>query len=269
MFLYLIQCKSSEVIKQSELLDNINSIKLFLTWDYSHDDALFLPNSSWAEGRNLLIKEAKNLIQKNKLLIKYITIIDGDAIPDSKNWLNYQEFLEHKNMLMCIPRMEKSKCFERHSDKILNRKYQRALYIDEQVQSFRLDFFDLVSDYLYTKKFDDVCWWYSCEISQYTLRYVLKGEIIQYNDFSIRNDVHGNYPSNFENKYIFRLISDFGIYSKIPLIKNGCNFVRIRLIIDSLISLFYKVIIPKKSIIDKDLIERLNFIKSVYHKYDL
>ena len=57
---YLIQGRAKEVPKVASLIKGTPSYKLMLSFDEKWSDCLFMPNSTWVEGRNILLQMAKN-----------------------------------------------------------------------------------------------------------------------------------------------------------------------------------------------------------------
>jgi len=57
-FIYLVQGKSELIRNYFHLLGNPNSEVIFLTYDRPIEEAIFFPNSTWAQGRNKLLETA-------------------------------------------------------------------------------------------------------------------------------------------------------------------------------------------------------------------
>jgi len=57
-FLYLIQGRSDLIKNYLNLVNRDNADAIFLTYDKQIDEAIFFPNSTWAQGRNKILEIA-------------------------------------------------------------------------------------------------------------------------------------------------------------------------------------------------------------------
>ena len=75
-FIYLVQGKSEYISKFFFLQERKRAHALFLTYDAKVEGALYLPESTFAQGRNKLLIEAEKL--KNNYL--YYIFLDDDVV---------------------------------------------------------------------------------------------------------------------------------------------------------------------------------------------
>ena len=89
-FIYLIQGRAEEVPKLSALINTETADLITLTFDAELKDSYFLPNSTWLEGRNLLLNKAKNKTVK----YKYYIFLDDDIVFEKGSFEEFEKQLE-------------------------------------------------------------------------------------------------------------------------------------------------------------------------------
>lgn len=194
-FIYLVQGKMSD-LKHFEHLNRENSVLMSLSWDEAPKDKVnprhyFLPESTWTEGRNFLLKKAIECTEE----WEYIVFVDGDARGSSEGFLEFEEFLIEYKPALGLPLVDQIKKSGRFIPEAL---VQTQTSFDQVMQAYRRDVVLESICVPYSQDLDNESWWYACEINQYlTLKYY-EGSILQFNRFEVFNSNHSN-SENIEN----------------------------------------------------------------------
>ena len=129
-FLYLVQGQSDLISKNSHLAHRKDADAIFLTYDRPIKNAIFLPNSSWAQGRNKLLEAA---LQKDVFL--YYIFCDDDIRFKTGGWDQFEESLLSVRPAVAVPvSTPKTK-----KTPLKGLKYQAFLINDEQMMAFHHD----------------------------------------------------------------------------------------------------------------------------------
>lgn len=188
-FLYLIQGRKKNVLKYS-YLQNAKSDLITLTFDFKILDNelksisnIFLPKSSWAEGRNKQLELSKKL--ETKYL--YYIFIDDDVEFVKGNFSDFEQRLMQNKPAIGIPLLAIIKNTNRFNPKL---KIQHPIAIDQQMQAYH---YKVLSESIVMPletKFDNLSWWYSCEINGFLILSYYRGYIMQFNDILVDNIGH-------------------------------------------------------------------------------
>ena len=261
-FLYLIQGCCSNVIKY-KTLNNIYSDVITLTYDYEISQIdfpsiknIYLPNSTWAEGRNFQLNFAKNLSNN----YEYYIFMDDDVEFKTGSFLEFQNLLSQTKPAIGIPLLDIIKHSNRYNN---NLSIQHPVAFDQAIQAFHRI---VINDNIvlpYVTNFDEMSWWYSCEINTYLSLSFYLGKIMQYNDFLVENKGHN---WDIDSKISLSINSKY----KGGVSKEGLDairtFIKLKYPITRKIvnSLFHDNTFPKIIYIDKTKINFRTIIDSLY-----
>lgn len=188
-FLYLIQGRKENVIKYS-YLQNANSDLIALTFDFEILENelisilnIFLPKSSWAEGRNKQLEESKKLNTK----YLYYIFIDDDVEFVKGNFSDFEQRLIKNKPAIGLPLLTIIKNTNRFNPQL---KIQHPVAVDQQIQAYH---YRVIQDSIVMPletRFDHLSWWYSCEINGFLILSHYRGYIMQFNDILVDNIGH-------------------------------------------------------------------------------
>ena len=268
MIYYLVQGEAYQYADRMAEMADSGAEVIFLTWDKQIDGALFLPNSTWAQGRNFLLQH----VLKNNYNFEYLVFIDGDARPIKGSWQEFNEFLINKKPQACMPLMLYTQYLLHNLLKRLNStifipKYQRALAHDTQVVACRKDVIHEVGKIMHPTIFDNLCWHYNGMIFQAILKYLMPHNIIQFNGLEVGNNSHLQYPIEHDGYYITNFLEKIGLLSLFPVWEfksfNNINLNRVKNLLNSFIELFYFIPFPIKEF---DVAKRAVYVKQCLKK---
>lgn len=163
---------------------------LYLTWKSEAEGSIFLPNSTWTEGRNALLRAAKALPNKYLYYIFMdddisITDQDGGAIPHP--YRQFEEFL-----LKCQPAVGYCSYDWQHRSPGM---YNCGYNFDACFNAFHIEAIDNLLPYY--GRLDKFSWFYSqsfvimlCGVLYNNYRY-------QLNSLKVSNTQHRAYPQEF------------------------------------------------------------------------
>jgi hypothetical protein len=189
-YVCLLQGRASE-INNFKFLQTEYSKVISLSWDFEltentvSDHHYFLPNSTWAEGRNFLLQKALEHFPE----FNYVIFLDGDLKITKGNFVDFLEFLDIYKPDLGIPLSSQIKESFRF---IPSCSVQTQVSFDQIMQAYSSK---TVTDKIclpFDTQFDSLSWWYSCEINQYlTVKYY--GEkVLQFNELVIDNTHHSD-----------------------------------------------------------------------------
>jgi hypothetical protein len=180
-FLYLVQGSADNIKKYFHLKDRKNSDAIFMTYDKQIEQALFLPNSLWSNGRNKMLEHVLSL----GINYKYYIFCDDDVEFISGSWDIFEKSLKTLNPAVAVPIFPKTK----HTP-LPFLSYQSFLLNDEQMIAIH---HEVVKDRIlvpYWDEFDKTHCWPSCEIQELLIQNFYFSNIIQFNNIEISNDLH-------------------------------------------------------------------------------
>ncbi len=151
--------------------------------DFKSDFHIYFPNSTWASGRNLLLKEAKAL----QIDFDYYVFIDADLRISKGSFEQFETFLATFKPKLGLPLCDQVRDSYRYIPKAV---VQTQFSFDQICQAYRADVVFESICVPFETDFDSESWWYSCEINQYLSILHCRTEILQYNDFEIVNSRH-------------------------------------------------------------------------------
>ncbi len=187
-FIFLVQGRESE-LKSFTTLKTPNSKVITLSWDTNqngitpYDHHYFLPNSTWAEGRNFLLTKAINLYSD----YKYLIFLDGDMYLQAGKIEEFLNFLKTYEPVLGLPLSTQIKDSNRY---LPESEVQTQTSFDQIMQAYSRR---AVEDRIclpYITDLDHLSWWYSCELNQYLTTKYYERETLQFNNFIIENTHH-------------------------------------------------------------------------------
>ena len=195
-YIYLVQGQSQNLSKYFHLSERASSDSIFLTYDKEIEGAIFFPNSTWAQGRNRLLNEIKDVYK-----YKYIIFCDDDIEYISGSFDQFEKNLEKYQPAIAVPVVPRTK---KTRLKLFSNTIQAFLYNDEQMIAFHAD---VIADSVvipYYMEFDEVHWWATCQIQEILIQTFYKNVAVQFNDIEIDNICHNRYEVSEEGDREFR-----------------------------------------------------------------
>lgn len=149
----------------------------------------YYPNTTWAEGRNILLAEAK------KEIFDYVIFLDDDVNVSKGSFIYFENKLIDYKPWVGLPLCNEIKNSNRY---LKGHSIQRPVALDQLVQAYS---FGVVTDNIvlpFVTDFDSSSWWMSCEINAYLILRYYYENTLQFNDFEVINSNHaweeGNSP---------------------------------------------------------------------------
>lgn len=195
-FLYLVQGQADLVREYHHLKQRKNADVIFLTYDKPLEDAIFFPNSTWAEGRNQQLSEALN-----RGSYEYYIYCDDDISFESGSWTQFENNLLRFKPGIAVPIFPKT---VNSALKFPHLQVQPFFINDEQLIAFHRE---VVNDRIvvpYQTRFDQMNWWVSCEIQQLLIQNFYYFDAWQFNEIRIENTCKKRYTGQFEHSASFR-----------------------------------------------------------------
>ena len=195
-FIYLIQGQRKLIQSYSWLRANRKDDIICLTYDEPCDGAIFYPNSTWAQGRNRLLTEAR---KQDEYL--YYIFCDDDIEFKKGSWKKFEENLLKYRPGIAVPVFQKT-FFNVIKYPKLN--CQAFFVNDEQLIAFHRD---VVNDNLvlpYQLQYDQVNWSATCEIQEILIQNFYPFSSIQFNNIRVRNTCKERYDAHHDNVKSYR-----------------------------------------------------------------
>ena len=198
-FVYLIQGEST-LIKKFFILKNRPDIDvILLTYDQKVDGAVYLPNSTWGEGRNLLLEKAL----ASPEIYDYYIFLDDDIRFHKGSYELFEQQLVKYAPAIAFPVFQPKtvdtvlgigpsclgKYFLPFSD------YQICRLADAQFIAFHRH---VIEDGLVIPlhtQFDEISWWCTSSTQQILIFNFYGNSTLQFNSIVVANDSHRAYPN--------------------------------------------------------------------------
>lgn len=188
-FLYLIQGQANLVTNYFHLKERIRAEALYLTYDKEIPGADYHPNTTWAEGRNILLEKAKS-----RDTYDYYIFLDDDIELKRGSWDLFEEKLIQYLPAIGVPIVPKT----RYTPIMQDGKQwdcQAFRIHDEQFMAIHRDVINDNLIFPYVTQFDNLSWWAACEIQQILIHTLYQRYTIQFNGIEIANLVHGRHDT--------------------------------------------------------------------------
>lgn len=198
--IYLVQGESKLIKKFEQLKERKDVDTLLLTYDKQFKNAIYLPNSTWAEGRNLLLKKALEMDKP----YDYFIFLDDDVSFINGNFKLFEDLLAEYAPAVAVPVF-----FPKTAHTVLaigtalKRKfyfpifeYQTCRLADAQFIAFHKDVIeDNIATPLQTH-FDQHNWCATSSTQQLLIHNLYQENFIQFNNIVVENLAHRSYTEN-------------------------------------------------------------------------
>ena len=199
-FLYLVQGTDSLVKDYFFLKKRKSSDLLASTYNQPLEGAFHFEGTTWAEGRNLLLKKAMDLEKE----YDYYIFLDDDIRFHRGGYDVFEEQLTRLNPAVAVPVFLPKTT---HSvigfgvsfyNKLFMpfRNYQICHLADGQFLAFHKD---VIKDRLLMplqNQFDSISWWFTSSTQQLLVHNLYQEHFLQFNNVSITNESHREYTKN-------------------------------------------------------------------------
>ena len=189
-FIYLVQGQADLVSEYFHLKDRSDCEAIYLTYDQELDGAIFRPNTTWAEGRNILLEKALERGPKD-----YYIFLDDDIKIIRGSWDLFEAKLNKHQPALAVPVVPKTRYTPIKDYDGSTWEIQAFKIHDEQFMAVHKDLIDDNIIFPYITKFDDLSWWAACEIQQILTHTLYYRYAIQFNEIEIENLVHGRHDT--------------------------------------------------------------------------
>lgn len=186
-FVYLVQGQACRVRNFFHLGERENASALFLTYDERLPEAIFFPQSTWAEGRNRLLAA----VQERGIDYDYLVFVDDDTHFYLGDWAAFEQGLKAYKPAIGVP------VFDRTVNTVLPYPMfpvQSFTYNDEQLMAFSREVVAERKILPYQTQFDTLHWWATCRLQQILIQNFYADEVLQINTARVANLETRRYP---------------------------------------------------------------------------
>ena len=187
--LYLIQGRAKKVQDFRRFLP-LSSTSIIISWDEPFNQtevdwayaSTFFPNSTWAEGRNELLRIALAEFTE----FDYVIFCDEDAEFEIDGLSKFEEFLKDTRPQIGFPLSDSIRTQLIYS----NRIFERPIRHDQIVQAFSRS---VIQDEIvlpYDVTFDRISWHLTCELNQYLIQKFYFDQSLTFNTVLVTNSHH-------------------------------------------------------------------------------
>lgn len=230
-FAFLIQARAESDYFKKFQSEDADCYLLFFKTKINQERAFYRPNTTWTEGRNILLKESygkqnyeyyvfldddARIVNKNdgscgienfkKYLLKYKPAI---GITDYPSHLSYETIMQRKYFpfLNDRPRLKKiaKKIFRE------NHVTSGISYFDACVNAFHRKSIKLLLPY--EDKFDAISWWWSQEILTHVTRQVCPENILMFDKLETLNLKNDAYPQDSDLLELNKCFTEYLYYA--------------------------------------------------------
>lgn len=182
--LYMIQCEGTHE-PYEELKQNANADIIYLSWKQQHNDMIFFPDSSWTDGRNRLMEEARG----RSKTYEYYILLDDDIQFNTGGFALFEELLLVHRPAIAVPHFVG---YDNNVD--LTQKIGLPYMFDACFTAFHKTIFFDDTILPYCNFFDEISWWYSQYILIVLSNVFYEGHILQFNEILIFSSQARDYP---------------------------------------------------------------------------
>ena len=198
-FIYLVQGQAKML--QNPLYVNLKNRTdidtVLLTYDEPLEGAIFLPNSTWAQGRNRLQEEAL------KGDYRYYIFLDDDLCFVNGNFALFEKQLLKYNPAVAMPVFVPKTAhtvlgigIPYNGKFCMPFKYQLCRLGDAQLMAVHKDvILDRLIAPLQTQ-FDNISWWFTSSTQQLLIFNLYPDTTLQFNKIAVENGLNREYPNN-------------------------------------------------------------------------
>ena len=188
-FIYLVQGSRDNILKFAHLQTKFSDL-ITLTYDQDIDESeviwlrnIFYPKSTFAEGRNRQLEVAA-LTGINYL---YYIFLDDDVSFEKGTYTDFENLLLKYEPAVGVPLCDIVMKMGHYIKKL---KIQHPTVMDQIVQAYHHRVIKEKIVLPFVTRFDNLSWWYSCEINNYLILKYYRGYVMQFNNIQINNDNH-------------------------------------------------------------------------------
>ncbi len=208
-YLYLVQT-DGQLLPQYQDISSVESDVMYLCWKQPKYGMVYLPDSSWTQGRNHLLKISKTAHHR----YQYYIFIDDDIEFVQGNWREFERYLSQYQPAIATPHyLEYGVQYATDGEAISPYEFDACFNAFHQ---------DVVFDNLvlpYIEHFDSISWHFSQLVLIHLAKILYNNAVVQFNSIKIHNQKHRNYPRNigsyFDPNWLFQ-----EIFKDISLTKN-------------------------------------------------
>jgi hypothetical protein len=205
-----------------------------LTWDKAHPLAHFLPNSTWAEGRNCLFRLVSTRVKPPL----YVIFVDGDASISFSSISFFVDTILNKRPVHAVPLTDSAAWSTKLN--VIFKKTSLAYHKDEILMALDYRIFsNCLGSMQFVTFLDDLSWYYPCIISQkFISKFFWRSSITV--PVECVNKSHGEYPKQLDYRFMQNMLRFSGLQVLLPLStcsSDKCLFFKIFLYVDFVISL--------------------------------
>ena len=185
-FLYLVQTKNELPRAYAQLRSDDSDLSV-LTWGVEKPGCVYLPGSTWSQGRNRLREEVRRTGQTEYL---YYVFLDDDLALSQGDWRQFEQALLKYEPAIAIPYWPR---YAGMRGSNLALEAHRCIAFDAMCNAFHREVFhdDLILPY--REEFDAESWWISQWFIIQLSRLFLARSTIQINTVHIENTYSGEY----------------------------------------------------------------------------
>lgn len=187
-FVYLVQGRKDLTIEFLSLVGNIPNV-IVATWDepLSATDSFalntfFIPNTTWAEGRNFLYQIGIEMFPD----ATYFVFCDEDVRFREGFLEDFELEILDRSPGIAFPLCDRIKNEGWYSDKLT----ERPIRHDQVFQVFHRRVLEERIVFPLDTKFDEISWWLTTNLQHYLIQTKYFNESLQFNDYNVYNTHH-------------------------------------------------------------------------------
>lgn len=199
-FLYLVHGDHKLIRNYDFLADRVDADLIQSTYNEPAEGAHYFPGSTWAEGRNGLLKKALD----REETYEYYIFMDDDIEFHEGGFDELEEQLIRLKPAVAVPvfvpkttRTVLGVGISYHRSPFIRlSSYQVCRFADGQFMAFHED---VIRDRILMplqNKFDEISWWYTSSNQQILMHNLYPGSTLQLNNVAVTNESHRNYTRN-------------------------------------------------------------------------
>jgi hypothetical protein len=188
-FIYLVQGCRANILKFAHLHSESSDL-ITLTYDKDINESevtwlrnIFYPKSTFAEGRNKQLEVALGI----GIPYLYYIFLDDDVSLKKGTYKDFENLLVEHEPAVGVPLCDIVKNLDQYNQSL---KIQHPIVMDQLVQAYHRE---VIKDKIvlpFVTDFDNLSWWYSCEINNFLILRYYRGYIMQFNTIEVNNDNH-------------------------------------------------------------------------------
>ncbi len=191
-FVYLTQSKSAQLPESYADLESEDSDLIQVTWGTEVPGCIFLPKSTWTQGRNRLLAEARSADRPDYL---YYIFLDDDLILRRGGWREFEALLLEYEPAVGTPYC--LQCF--WMLELPDLDVQRCVDFDAMCNAYHREVVQAGIALPYYEALDKESWFYSQWFATEFSLLLYPGHVLQFNKVHVDNTYHGDYQRGGDN----------------------------------------------------------------------